>query len=167
MGSEASKTHESFPVAPARDVAVTDIYRTPTAFRRALIDRLKKASETSRFDVPQLLAQFVYDRFLARVIGGDPRAWVLKGGTSLLTRLHGARHTKDIDLWLKEDIDASEQRLKHLASADLNDYFLFEVTSKGAVTGKGAVAGRRFQCKPRWATSRPTASPSTWSPVSS
>jgi hypothetical protein len=78
MGSGASKKHESFGVAPARhDVAVTDLYRTPAAFRRALIDRLKKGSQTSRCDVPQLLAQFVYDRLLARVIGGDPGAWVL------------------------------------------------------------------------------------------
>lgn len=145
MSPHVNHDHESSMATSApEERTVVDLYRTPAAFRRALMDWLKQASQTSRFGTTQLLAQFVYDRFLARVIGGDPHTWVLKGGTSLLPRLSHARHTKDIYLWFTEDLDDAEHRLIELASVDLGDYISFVATTKGAFVGKGDIAGRRF-----------------------
>ena len=42
-------------------------YESPTAFRRALTDRLKIQAETSRWTLAQLQRQMAYDRLLERL----------------------------------------------------------------------------------------------------
>lgn len=56
-------------------------YPSPSAFRRALTDRLKTLAATSRWSLPQL--QIAYDRLLERLYLMDD-GWIVQGATSLL-----------------------------------------------------------------------------------
>lgn len=77
-----------------------------------------------------LLRGFVVDRFLARVFAPSSGEWVLKGGNAVLTRVHDARTTKDIDLLAElADLDAAVSRLKEAVQIDLGDHFRFVITS--------------------------------------
>jgi Nucleotidyl transferase AbiEii toxin, Type IV TA system len=72
-------------------------YRTPGAFRAAVDSKLKATAQQTARNFAELRREFLYQRFLARVFEKDS-LWVLKGGIGLLTRLPGARHSRDIDL---------------------------------------------------------------------
>ncbi len=103
-------------------------YADPGALRQAIADRLRQLSrDRPGAQLSDLQRQFAYDRLLARVFSTEPEAWVLKGATALLARLHGsARHTLDIDLYRREArLDEAEAALRAAASADLCDYFRF------------------------------------------
>jgi hypothetical protein len=103
-------------------------YADPGALRQAIADRLRQLSrDRPGAQLSDLQRQFAYDRLLARVFSTEPEAWVLKGATALLARLHGsARHTLDIDLYRREArLDEAEAALRAAASADLGDYFRF------------------------------------------
>ena len=85
-------------------------YGSPGAFRRALTDRLRAASQTSRWSLPQLQRQMAYDRLLERLYLVD-RGWIVKGATALLARDLGVRATIDIDLYRALAADAAEREL--------------------------------------------------------
>ena len=57
-------------------------YRSGASFRRALEDRLRAQSLETGVPLVRLRKMVVFDRFLARLVQGQPDAWVLKGGTS-------------------------------------------------------------------------------------
>jgi len=86
-------------------------YTTAGAFRRALEERLKKASLTDQVDLNRLRRQVSFDRLLARLFREESAPWVLKGGYALELRFKAARSTVDIDLTL--------QRVVAATSADL------------------------------------------------
>jgi Nucleotidyl transferase AbiEii toxin, Type IV TA system len=71
-------------------------YATAGAFRRALEERLKRASD--QIDPNRLRRQVSFDRLLARLFREEPAPWVLKGGYALELRFKAARSTVDIDL---------------------------------------------------------------------
>jgi hypothetical protein len=74
-------------------------YRTATAFRTALRDRLTTLARSGTHSLDDLQRQLAYDRLLARTfIAPDASHWVLKGAGALLARLPDARHSRDIDL---------------------------------------------------------------------
>ena len=73
-------------------------YARAGAFRRALEERLKKASLTDQIDPNRLRRQVSFDRLLARLFREEPAPWVLKGGYALELRFKAARSTVDIDL---------------------------------------------------------------------
>ena len=73
-------------------------YTTAGAFRRALEERLKRASLTDQIDLNRLRRQVSFDRLLARLFREEPAPWVLKGGYALELRFKAARSTVDIDL---------------------------------------------------------------------
>jgi hypothetical protein len=103
-------------------------YVDPGALRQAIADRLRHlARGRPEAQLSDLQRQFAYDRLLARVFSTEPEAWVLKGATALLARLHGsARHTLDIDLYRPgAGLDRAEDALRAAASTDLGDYFRF------------------------------------------
>ena len=54
-------------------------YATAGAFRRALEERLKRASLTDQIDPNRLRRQVSFDRLLARLFREDPPPWVLEG----------------------------------------------------------------------------------------
>ncbi|MBA2324515.1 MAG: nucleotidyl transferase AbiEii/AbiGii toxin family protein [Pseudonocardiales bacterium] len=64
----------------------------------------------------QVALEFALQRFLARVFADADSPWVLKGGTSLLVRLAGARHSRDLDL-LHPSVDLGRGRLDRRCSA--------------------------------------------------
>lgn len=121
-----------------RAVTAADRYATPTAFRRALTDRLKSLAGTSRWTLPQLQRHVAYDRLLERLYQFD-RSWVVKGATALMARELGARGTLDIDLYREISLAAAEADLRRAAAADIGDWFWFEV---GAATPVGTVGAR-------------------------
>jgi Nucleotidyl transferase AbiEii toxin, Type IV TA system len=73
-------------------------YATAGAFRRALEERLKRASLTDQIDPNRLRRQVSFDRLLARLFREESGPWVLKGGYALELRFKAARSTVDIDL---------------------------------------------------------------------
>ena len=87
-------------------------YATAGAFRRALEERLKRASLTDQIDPNRLRRQISFDRILARLFREESAPWVLKGGYALELRFKAARSTVDIDLTV--------QRVAASASGDQN-----------------------------------------------
>jgi hypothetical protein len=101
-------------------------YPRPAAFRRALTDRLRNLSETSRWSLPELQRQIAYDRLLERLYLTD-KNWLVKGAAALLARNLAPRTTIDIDLYRSSAVEASERALRAAAQQDIGDWFRFEI----------------------------------------
>jgi hypothetical protein len=111
-------------------------YTTAGAFRRALEERLKRASLTDRIDPNRLRRQVSFDRLLARLFREEPAPWALKGGYALELRFKAARSTVDIDLTLAA-VEATvaggntnqvvREMLQSAADVYLDDWFEFAV----------------------------------------
>ena len=101
-------------------------YASPTAFRRALTDKLKALANESKWDLPQLQRQITYDRLLERLYLVD-QGWVMKGATALLARDIGVRATVDIDVYRDAAQRTAEAELRRAAATDLSDWFRFEI----------------------------------------
>jgi hypothetical protein len=117
-------------------VADSRAYASPSAFRRALTDRLKALAATSRWNLPQLQRQIAYDRLLERLYLMDDK-WIVKGATSLLARDIGVRGTRDVDIYREAAREVAERDLRNSASRDAGDWFRLELaasqpTSDGA-----------------------------------
>lgn len=85
--------------------------KTPTAFRRALTDRLRsQAQPNGPWPLAELQRQFAYDRLLARLYLVDNN-WIVKGATALLARELAARRTVDIDVYRATSREAAERDL--------------------------------------------------------
>jgi Nucleotidyl transferase AbiEii toxin, Type IV TA system len=115
-------------------------YGTPQALRASLTDRLRSVAKVHGVQLSDLLRQFAYDRFLARVFAHDPERWVLKGATAMLARLGPeSRHTLDVDLYRSAGtLDEAEDALRAASSLDLGDYFRFEVAPGRPLAGPEA-----------------------------
>ena len=102
-------------------------YATPDALWAAVTTRSRTAAKTSGATVSNLLRQFAYDRFLARVFTRSPDgSWVLKGGTALLARVRTARHSLDIDLFRRNgSLDHAVDEIQAAAALDLDDHLRF------------------------------------------
>jgi hypothetical protein len=112
-------------------------YTTAGAFRRALEERLKRASLADQIDLNRLRRQVSFDRLLARLFREDPAPWVLKGGYALELRFKTARSTVDIDLTLQR-VEAAmaaggdtnhvvRDMLQKAADISLGDWFEFVI----------------------------------------
>ncbi|MDO4919153.1 nucleotidyl transferase AbiEii/AbiGii toxin family protein [Kocuria sp.] len=83
-----------------------------------------------------IIRQFVVDRFLARVFSSSPAEWVLKGGNAVLSRVHDARATKDVDLLVGlTNLEDAVARLRTAVAVDLGDHFRFIVTEARVASG--------------------------------
>ncbi len=101
-------------------------YASPEAFKQALEQRLRSATETgSEFARRRQL--LVFDRFLARIVAVLGDAATLKGGLVLELRLERARTTKDIDLRLMGPPDDILVKLQDAGRRNLGDFMTFEV----------------------------------------
>lgn len=116
-------------------------YGSPTAYRRALTDRLNNAAERSRWVLPQLQRQTAYDRLLQRLYRID-RGWVVKGAIALLARNIGVRATVDIDVYRGIAADSAERELRDAVARDIGDWFRFDVGPPRV--GRNAVNGTRL-----------------------
>ena len=113
------------------------IYATAGAFRRALEERLKRASLTEQIDLNRLRRQVSFDRLLARLFREEPAPWVLKGGYALELRFRTARSTVDIDLTLQRVVAATSagddtnwvagQMLQRVTDIPLGDWFEYTI----------------------------------------
>jgi hypothetical protein len=110
-------------------------YATAGAFRRALEERLKRASLTDQIDPNRLRRQVSFDRLLARLFREDPVPWVLKGGYALELRFKAARSTVDMDLTVQrvaasaggDENQVVRQMLQSAAAVALGDWFEFTI----------------------------------------
>ncbi len=102
-------------------------YSTPQAFKQALEQRLKAASDDG-VDFARRRQLLVFDRFLARIAAVLGDTAMLKGGLVLELRLERARTTKDVDLRLIGSADAVLARLQDAGRQDLGDFMAFEVS---------------------------------------
>lgn len=128
-------------------------YGSPTAFRRALEDRLKQIREAESLDFQRLLREVAFDRLLARLFAAKDAPWVLKGGYALELKIKEARVTRDIDLALRNALDADKDRpinsviqqaLQDAASRDLGDYFSFVIGEAMQNLDGAPFGGARF-----------------------
>ncbi len=110
-------------------------YATAGAFRRALEERLKRASLTDQIDPNRLRRRVSFDRLPARLFREDPAPWVLKGGYALELRFKAARSTVDIDLTVQrvaasaggDENQVVRQMLQSAAAVALGDWFEFTI----------------------------------------
>ena len=128
-------------------------YASPTAFRRALEDRLKQKARNEGLDFQRLMREGSFDRLLARLFARKDAAWILKGGYALELRMKEARATKDIDLALRHSLGTQEDQplkaaiLKALsvsAARDLGDFFSFNICEAMLDLHAAPYGGARF-----------------------
>jgi len=115
-------------------------YGSPRAFGAALTDRLKVAAKESIYDLVELRRQFAYDRLLARVFTADSHRWILKGGGGLLARIPGqARHSMDLDLFYRGELEAAVADIENIGADDsFGDFFTFDILPNPGQFGGGA-----------------------------
>jgi Nucleotidyl transferase AbiEii toxin, Type IV TA system len=132
-------------------------YATAGAFRRALEERLKRASLTDQIDPNRLRRQVSFDRLLARLFREDPAPWVLKGGYALELRFKAARSTVDIDLTVQRVAasaggDANQvvrQMLQSAAAVALGDWFEFMIGPPAMDLTAAPYGGARYPVEAR------------------
>ncbi len=127
-------------------------YETPTAFRRALEDRLKAMAVKERLDFQRLMREVSFDRLLARLFM-RPVPWVLKGGYALELRMQEARVTRDIDLVPRDSLgkdrgqalqEAIFEILTDAGREELEDFFSFTVGAAMRSLDAAPYGGARF-----------------------
>ncbi len=120
-------------------------YKTGSAFRRALEDRIRSRSLGGGTPIVRLRMLVGFDRLLARLRETSPEAWVLKGGFALQLRFGAsARTTKDLDLLLLESSTPAWDLLRLAAAKDLGDWFGFEVGRTQREPMEDSLGGERY-----------------------
>jgi hypothetical protein len=104
----------------------TRTYSSPAAFKQALEQRLRSATNTGA-EFARKRQLLVFDRFLARIVATLGDTATLKGGLVLELRLERARTTKDVDLRLMDFQGGILERLQEAGRQDLGDFMTFEV----------------------------------------
>lgn len=116
--------------------------RAPAAFGASLRSRLRNLARETGRPAGELEREYLLQRFLARVFADPEAGWILKGGTGLLARLPGGRHSQDIDLLHPQlTLPEAVAALEAVAAADGGDPFRFVLGPARAMTG--GVAGAK------------------------
>ncbi|MGH9667736.1 MAG: nucleotidyl transferase AbiEii/AbiGii toxin family protein [Bryobacteraceae bacterium] len=134
-------------------------YATAGAFRRALEERLKRASQAEQVDPNRLRRQVSFDRLLARLFREESAPWALKGGYALELRFKAARSTVDIDLTLQQVTAAASSgadtnqvvrsMLQSAANVALGDWFQFEIGAPVTDLTAAPYGGARYPVEAR------------------
>jgi hypothetical protein len=132
-------------------------YATAGAFRRALEERLKRASLTDQIDPNRLRRQVSFDRLLARLFREESAPWVLKGGYALELRFKAARSTVDIDLTVQrvaavasgDQNQIVREMLQTAADISLGDWFEFAVGPASMDLTAAPYGGARYSVEAR------------------
>lgn len=132
-------------------------YATAGAFRRALEERLKRASLTDQIDPNRLRRQVSFDRLLARLFREESAPWVLKGGYALELRFKAARSTVDIDLTVQRVAASASgdqnqivrEMLQSAADISLGDWFEFVVGPASMDLTAAPYGGARYPVEAR------------------
>lgn len=117
---------------------MTQRYRSTGAFQMALNARIKSTAVATGAPAAQVRRQFLAQRFLARVFADAASPWVLAGGTGLLVRLPGARHSEDLDLLHTGGTDsgaAIDDLRRAVDATDALDPFRFTISSSATLHG--------------------------------
>jgi hypothetical protein len=109
-------------------------YQSPTAFRRALTDKLQALATAGRWTLAQLQRHVAYDRLLVRLYRLD-EGWIVKGAAALLARDLSVRATIDLDIYRDAAREVAESELRAAAASDIGDWFRFELGPSQGVTG--------------------------------
>lgn len=130
-------------------------YTTPAAFRQALEERIRRQARADGTDMGRFRQLQVFDRFLARVFAELGDGVVVKGGVVLELRLARARTTRDVDLGIRGDPEATLERLQAAGRRDLGEFLSFIVVpdrEHPTLEGDGMpYGGRRFRVEARLA----------------
>lgn len=110
-------------------------YGSPSAFRAAFDQKVKSvAKQTGRLP-GNVRREYLVQRFLARVYheAGTGPEFVLLGGSALLARQPGARHSKDVDFAAAENATGAGRALiEHVSQVAGIDPFRFDVSFDSA-----------------------------------
>jgi predicted nucleotidyltransferase component of viral defense system len=118
---------------------------SPINFRKSLLDRVKKLANGDPAIIQRVQKQVAFDRLLCRLFSDNKTSWILKGGHAIELRFENARATKDIDIALKEVGNyAILELLRDKVSADLGDYFSFEIRESVLDLEAAPYGGARF-----------------------
>jgi hypothetical protein len=133
-------------------------YKTASAFRKALEERLRQRSKIENVDINRLRRQLAFDRLLARFFGDGDAPWALKGGYALELQFKAARSTVDIDLTLfravtaPEGIDADQairEWLQQYASIDTGDFLEYLIGAVQLDITAAPYGGARYAVEAR------------------
>lgn len=118
------------------------------SLHRSVVDRARSDARRLGTTSGELVRRFYYGRFLRRVFTGE--GWVLKGGSAMLARVAGSRHTLDIDLLhIGAGVDGAVDELRRLLAVDVDDDGIrFEVVTArrrgGAATAQPGIDAARL-----------------------
>ena len=135
-----------------------NIYKTASAFRKAIEERLRQRSKMESVDVNRLRRQLAFDRLLARFFNDEDAPWALKGGYALELQFKAARSTVDIDLTLfraiaaPEGVDASQairELLQQYASIDTGDFLEYLIGTVQLDITAAPYGGARYAVEAR------------------
>lgn len=135
-------------------------YKTPTALRRALEDRLLAAVRRDAGDIQRMRRQAAFDRLLCRLFHEPEAPWLLKGGYAMELRIRMARTTRDVDLAIRNlptkkwDDAAIRGLLENAASVDLQDGFEFTIGESTMDLDAAPYGGARFPVEAQMAGRR-------------
>lgn len=102
-------------------------YKSPVAFKSALLARLKNESEQQKIPFLRVQMRFLFERLLVRAHAAFPKV-VVKGGAAMEFRLSLARTTRDLDLGVYNvPGDLVLSRLQESGQEDFQDFITFEI----------------------------------------
>lgn len=106
--------------------------RTDGGLRRAINERIRIQARALKRPPAELHREFFMQRMLAKIFHDPGVPWVLKGGTGLLVRIPGARHSQDLDLLHPDtDLEQAFEELRGLVeTAGPHDRFSFSLNVK-------------------------------------
>jgi len=114
-------------------------YDSAAALRTALEQRLSNRAVLTGLGLDRLRRGVLFERIVARLEAAQPGRWVLKGGMALEVRLRDdARATKDIDLGLRQEIEAEadlHEQLDKAFAVNLDDDGFEIVAAKPRMLG--------------------------------
>ncbi|MGV9614846.1 nucleotidyl transferase AbiEii/AbiGii toxin family protein [Nocardia xishanensis] len=135
-------------------MTATRKYPSDRGFQAAINQRISERARSLKRPTEELRREFYMQRMLARVFADPAAPWILKGGTSLLVRIPGARHSQDVDLLhLHAELDRAFDELRDLVVAPSSlDRLTFDLKVKKQNVNEGGIAVWQLQATPRLGT---------------
>ncbi len=120
-------------------------YRSEGARKTALLTKIRTLAPQRGLSPQALRREYVLQRFLALLFAAQPSPWVLKGGSGLLIRLPGARHSEDIDLLdARGDLHVALDGLRALCQDTPPNPFRYALTPVDPMTGHAEGTSVKF-----------------------
>jgi Nucleotidyl transferase AbiEii toxin, Type IV TA system len=137
-------------------------YKTASALRRALEDRLMTLVDKEGGEIQRFRRQAAFDRLLCRLFQDRTSPWLLKGGYAMELRIRTARTTRDIDLALRQSpagptewsAEAVADMLRQAAAINLDDGFDFTIGAPTLDLDAAPYGGARFPVEAQMAGRR-------------